>query len=50
MKRLDYYLQNRRYTIVEPYIPDKCEILDIGGFDGSFLLRIGDKIKKRGMY
>ena len=46
MKRLDYYLQNRRYTIVEPYIPDECEILDIGGFDGSFLLRIEDKIKR----
>jgi SAM-dependent methyltransferase len=46
MKRLDYYLQNWRYTIVEPFIPDECEILDIGGFDGSFLLRIEDKIKR----
>jgi SAM-dependent methyltransferase len=46
MKRLDYYLRNRRYTIVEPFIPDECEILDIGGFDGSFLLRIEDKIKR----
>jgi ubiquinone/menaquinone biosynthesis C-methylase UbiE len=46
MKRLDYHLQNWRYTIVEPFIPDGCEILDIGGFDGSFLLRVEDRIKR----
>lgn len=46
MKKLDYFLQNWRYSVVEPYIPAGCEILDIGGHNGSLLLRIKDKIKK----
>jgi len=46
MKKLDYILRNWRYSMVEPFIPEDCEILDIGGYDGSFLLRIKNKIKK----
>jgi len=46
MKKLDRILQNWRYRVVEPYIPNGCRILDIGGFDGSFLRRIYHKIEK----
>jgi ubiquinone/menaquinone biosynthesis C-methylase UbiE len=46
MKKTDYFFQNWRYSIVEPLIPTGCELLDIGGFDGSFLLRVHDKISK----
>jgi ubiquinone/menaquinone biosynthesis C-methylase UbiE len=46
MRRLDYILRDWRYRIVEPYIPEECEILDIGGFDGSFLRQIYHKINK----
>lgn len=46
MKKLDYYLLNRRQAIVEPHIPNGCEVLDIGGFDGSFLTKMGKKIAR----
>jgi SAM-dependent methyltransferase len=46
MRKLDYILRDWRYRIVEPYIPGECEILDIGGFDGSFLKRISHKINR----
>ncbi len=46
MKRFDYLLQNWRYSVVIPLIPFGSEILDIGGFDGSLLLRVREKIKK----
>jgi ubiquinone/menaquinone biosynthesis C-methylase UbiE len=44
MTTADRILQKWRYQIVEPYIPSGCKILDIGGFDGSFLARIQDRI------
>lgn len=44
MRSLDYIIQGWRYRKVEPYIPYGCKILDIGGGDGSFLLRIQDRI------
>ena len=40
MKKLDYVLQEYRYRVVEPFIHEGCQLLDIGGFDGSFLVRI----------
>lgn len=46
MKKLDIVLQNWRYSVVEKFINPGCELLDIGGFDGSFLLRVKDKLKK----
>ena len=44
MRRFDYFIQDWRYRKVEPYIPIGCRILDIGGFDGSFLSRLRDRI------
>ena len=32
--------------MVAPYIPENSDILDIGGYDGSFLTHMGDKIKR----
>ncbi len=46
MKKLDYILQNWRYSMVISFIPSGSEILDIGGYDGSFLLKVKNKIKK----
>jgi SAM-dependent methyltransferase len=44
MRRLDWILQDWRYRVVEPHIAPGCRILDIGGFDGSFLKRIQSRI------
>lgn len=46
MRRADYILRDWRYRIVESYIPYGCILADIGGFDGSLLMRLYDKIKK----
>ncbi len=45
MRKLDYILRNWRYSVVEPFIPAGCDLLDIGGFDGSFLTRIYQKLR-----
>lgn len=45
MKRVDRFLQNWRYSEAEPFVPHGCDILDIGGFDGSFLYRVYDRIR-----
>ena len=45
MKTLDYIIRNWRYRVVAPHVPAGCRILDIGGFDGSFLLHLSDKIE-----
>jgi len=45
MRRLDYFLQKWRYSVVDPFIPSGCDLLDIGGFDGSFLIRNYEKIR-----
>ncbi len=45
MRRLDYFLQKWRYSVVDPFIPSGCDLLDIGGFDGSFLMRVYEKIR-----
>jgi ubiquinone/menaquinone biosynthesis C-methylase UbiE len=45
MRKLDYILQKWRYSVVEPFIPAGCDLLDIGGFDGSFLARIYEKLR-----
>lgn len=39
-------LQRWRYSAVAAYIPDQCDILDIGGYDGSFLLKVRDRIRR----
>jgi ubiquinone/menaquinone biosynthesis C-methylase UbiE len=46
MKRIDYFLRNWRYSVVDSFIPRGCELLDIGGFDGSFLLYVYNKISR----
>jgi len=46
MRRTDYILRNWRYRKVEPYIPFGCALADIGGFDGSLLMRLYNKIEK----
>jgi ubiquinone/menaquinone biosynthesis C-methylase UbiE len=46
MRTLDYVLQEWRYHIVAPHIPRGSKVLDIGGFDGSFLQLIQDKIEQ----
>lgn len=46
MKKIDRVLQRYRYSVVEPFVPDKSDVLDIGGFDGSFLLRLRDRINR----
>ncbi len=45
MRKLDYLLQQWRYSVVEPFIPSGSDVLDIGGFDGSFLNRVYGKIR-----
>jgi len=45
MRKLDYMLQKWRYSVVDPLIPSGCDLLDIGGFDGSFLMRVYEKIR-----
>lgn len=32
--------------MVAPHIPENSDILDIGGYDGSFLTHVSDKIKR----
>ncbi len=44
MRAFDYYLRDWRYRMVAPLVPRGSAVLDIGGYDGSFLLRIADKI------
>ncbi len=44
MRAFDYYLRDWRYRMVAPLVPRGSVVLDIGGDDGSFLLRIADKI------
>lgn len=46
MKKTDRVLQRYRYSVVEPFILDKSDVLDIGGFDGSFLLRLHNRINR----
>ena len=46
MKTFDYILRNWRYHVVKPYVPESCRILDIGGFDGSFLMKVYSRIEK----
>lgn len=46
MRRLDYLLQKWRYSVAIPFIPSGCNLLDIGGFDGSFLKRVYGKIRR----
>jgi ubiquinone/menaquinone biosynthesis C-methylase UbiE len=45
MRKLDHVLQKWRYSVVDPLIPSGCDLLDIGGFDGSFLMRVYPKIR-----
>ncbi len=45
MRKLDSLLQQWRYAVVEPFIPSGSDVLDIGGFDGSFLNRVYEKIR-----
>lgn len=46
MKKIDRVLQRYRYSVVEPFVPDNSDILDIGGFDGSFVLRLRNRINR----
>lgn len=46
MRKLDYIIRDWRYDVVEPFISDRCDVVDIGGFDGSFLRRIYNKINR----
>jgi ubiquinone/menaquinone biosynthesis C-methylase UbiE len=46
MRKLDYLLQRWRYSVAIPFIPLGCDLLDIGGFDGSFLKRVHEKIRR----
>ncbi len=46
MKTFDYILRNWRYRIAESYVTNVSDMLDIGGYDGSFLRRVNDRIKK----
>lgn len=46
MRKLDYIIRDWRYGIVEPFVPNRCNIVDIGGFDGSFLRRVYNKIDR----
>ncbi|HUL00140.1 MAG TPA: methyltransferase domain-containing protein [Nitrospirota bacterium] len=46
MRKLDYLLQRWRYSVAIPFIPLGCDLLDIGGFDGSFLKRVHEKIHR----
>ena len=45
MRKLDYFLQKWRYSVAMPLIPSGCDLLDIGGYDGSFLKRVYEKIR-----
>ena len=45
MRKLDYFLQRWRYAVAVPFIPWGCDLLDIGGYDGSFLKRVHEKIR-----
>jgi ubiquinone/menaquinone biosynthesis C-methylase UbiE len=45
MRKLDYFLQRWRYSVAEPFIPSGCDLLDIGGYDGSFVKRVHEKIR-----
>jgi ubiquinone/menaquinone biosynthesis C-methylase UbiE len=46
VRKLDYLLQTWRYSVAIPFIPSGCQLLDIGGFDGSFLNRVYTKIER----
>src|SRR5512139_4067011 len=45
MRTLDYLLRDWRYRMAEPWIPQGSSVLDIGGYDGSFLRRIARRIE-----
>lgn len=45
MRKLDYFLQQWRYSVAVPLIPSGCDLLDIGGYDGSFIKRVYEKIR-----
>jgi ubiquinone/menaquinone biosynthesis C-methylase UbiE len=44
MKTLDRLLQRWRYRVVRPHIPCSCRLLDVGGYDGSFLYFMKSKL------
>ncbi len=44
MKTLDQLLRKWRYHVVTPFIPYGCRLLDIGGYDGSFLYLLKDRL------
>ena len=46
MRRVDYILRNWRYKVVEPHVPRGCALVDIGGYDGSLIMRLYDKIER----
>jgi SAM-dependent methyltransferase len=46
MRTLDYYLRNWRYRVVEAHVPKGCAMVDVGGFDGSFVMRLYDRIQR----
>jgi SAM-dependent methyltransferase len=46
MRRIDYILRNWRYRVVEPHVPEGSAVVDIGGYDGSLLIRLHDKIER----
>jgi ubiquinone/menaquinone biosynthesis C-methylase UbiE len=45
MRKLDIILQKWRHAVAIPFVPQGSDVLDIGGFDGSFLMRVYDKIR-----
>ena len=46
MRRVDYILRNWRYKVVEPHVPRGCALVDIGGYDGSLIMRLYDKMER----
>jgi SAM-dependent methyltransferase len=46
MRAFDYFLRDWRYRIAAPYIQKGSSVLDIGGYDGSFLQLVGDRIAR----
>jgi ubiquinone/menaquinone biosynthesis C-methylase UbiE len=45
MRKLDLILQKWRHSVAIPFVPQGSDLLDIGGFDGSFLTRVYEKIR-----
>jgi ubiquinone/menaquinone biosynthesis C-methylase UbiE len=46
MRAFDYFLRDWRYRIAAPYVQQGSSVLDIGGYDGSFLRLVGDRIAR----